>query len=326
MRTWDPAKSFVETHQRFLVTTHMYPEGDAIGSVIACACFLEALGKSAEIVIANPVPRNCQFLDPEGRIRVYDPATGEQVLADKDALIILDTSEWHRLGSLCELLRSAGLASLCIDHHASAVPLADVNVIDEHAAAASELLYDLMKESGHQPSPPAATALYTAVATDTGWFRFTNTTPAVHEMCADLMRRGANPTEIYEQAYERKSWGRIRLEQHVLSTFHTEAEGAIIWFAVTRETMQETGATRDDTERLFDLVRGIEGVELALYFSETEDDKIKVGLRSRERVDVMQLAKRFGGGGHRRAAGILLDEREIDLVIEKVLAAARNAI
>lgn len=323
MVDWTAAIEMIRAHRHFLVTTHFQADGDAVGSEQAMAMILRQLGKDVVILNDDPVPRNYRFLDPQNGHEVFDAARSADRLARCEVAVVLDCGAWSRLGRLGEALREMATPILCIDHHRSNEGFGPVCVIDESACAVGEMVYDLAGAVGVQVDAAMASALFVAIGTDTGWFRFSNTTARAFELAVELMKRGASPHELYSHVYDNLRPERLRLLSQALETLRYECCGRLAWFKITREMFQQCGADEEDVEGFVDVVRCVRGVEVVILFREGPDGRTKVSLRSKGEADVGKIAGAFGGGGHARAAGIRFRE-SLDESIEKVLARARH--
>jgi len=322
---WDTLIQFIRAHGRFLVTTHEHPDGDAIGTQVGLALFLEELGKGALMANQDPVPRIYGFLDPDGRVRAYRPERDDAELAACDAAIVVDVATLERTGRVGEALKRLGTPLACIDHHVTNGGFAGVNVLVSEAASASSLVLDLIRTLGHRPSRRVAEALYVGLATDTGWFRFANAAPQAYRDAAELVAAGAYPPRVYELVYEDLTWERTHLLARALATLRSEADGRIAYVTVTRAMFEETGANDEEVEGFVDKLRELGGVEIIAMFRETPQGGTRVSLRAKHDLDVGSLAARFGGGGHRRASGINLDA-PLASAVPLILAAARECL
>lgn len=321
---WNKVKKIINTYDSFLITSHINPDGDAIGSEVALKAFLEDKDKSVIVVNSSATPQSLAFLDPEAEILIFLRDADKSVLDDVDAVFILDVNNWEHLGSLKRALETSSLPRVCIDHHEGAdAAFADVLINDTTAAATGMLVHDLIKAMKGNVSRTIADAVYAALITDTGTFRFSNTDARAFELALDLYNRGANPFELHRSVFGSKSWGAGRLLGPVLSTVETTAEGRLAWIRVTQAMMHKASAIYDDTDGFVDLVRAIKGVELVLFFKEIPDGKIKVSLRSNGKVDAFVIAESFGGGGHKMASGMKLDG-PMEKAIRKVVSACQQ--
>jgi bifunctional oligoribonuclease and PAP phosphatase NrnA len=319
---WFDVIELIRRHRRFLASSHEHPDGDAIGAMLGLGLLLEELGKDALLVLDDPVPRIYRFLDPDARIRCYEPSRDDPALAACDAAFVLDVGSLDRVGKVGAALARHRVPTVCIDHHATNDTFADVNVVVRDAASTASLIFDLLRALGRQPSPAIADALLTGLATDTGWFRFPNTSPQALRDAAALREAGADPARIYARVYEDLSAARMRLLGLAMADLREEAGGRLVYFVVTRPMFAETGAEDSEVEGFVDSFRKIGGVEIIVFFREQPDGRTRVSLRAKGDLDVGTLAAQLGGGGHRAAAGAVLDE-PLAAAMPRVLAAAR---
>ncbi len=322
---WDNFIAFINARHRFLVTTHEHPDGDAIGAQLGLALFLEELGKQALMINHDPVPRIYRSLDPDGLIRTYQPGRDDADIASCDAAIVVDVGSLERVGKVADAIRCRRMPTACIDHHVTNGGFGDVAVIIPDAASTSSLVLDLIRTLGRRPGPAIAEALFVGLATDTGWFRFANSTSQAFRDAAELVAARASPPRIYELVYENLSWPRTRLLARALSTLRSDADGRIAYVAITRAMFEETGAADEEVEGFVDKLRELGGVEVIIMFRERPDGGTRVSLRAKHDADVASLAARFGGGGHRAAAGINLDSPPAT-AIPLILSAARELL
>ena len=300
-------REFLEHHQRFLLTTHINPDGDGLGSEVALARWLAAHGKHARILNDAVVPTQFLFMTGEVAIESWESELAERRFAESDALIVLDTSNRQRVGRIAQTLERAIIPIAVVDHHATHTRgFGRVNVIEPEAAATGEILFELFREWGQPIDAAIAEALYVAVMTDTGSFRYSNTDPHVHRMAAELLAHGLDPQRIHAQVHAHASAGRMRFFGEVLAALEMECDGRLVVLSARPEQFQRHGLVGADTDGHVDMPRTIAGVEAVVLFSEAEPGKTKVSLRSTGRVTVDGLASRHGGGGHVHAAGILM--------------------
>lgn len=317
---WDKIANFISNYDSFLITTHVNPDGDALGSEMALKTFLEDLDKDVIVVNSNPTPQNLMFLDPEREIKVFPYDVEKNFLDGIEALFIVDVNNSEHLGNLGRPLENCAHPRVCIDHHEGAEEhFADIFVNDTSAAATGLLIYELIKSMNGDVSRVIADAVYAALITDTGTFRFSNTDRRAFTAAAELCERGVKPYEMHRLVFASKTWGAGKLLGPVLGTVETASDGRLAWIRVTQKMMEDAGAVYDDTDGFVDLVRAIRGVELVLFFKEIQGGDIKVSLRSNGRVDAFRIAESFGGGGHKMASGMKV-KGPMDAAIEKVVA------
>ena len=322
---WSLFVEMVGRSQSFVLMSHERPDCDALGSELALAGVLTSLGKEVRIVNADPAPPHLEFIDPDGRLEVLGRGVTAEDLADTDMFIVLDTSAWIQLGPMAEVFRSATGHKVVIDHHASEDDMGAVVFKDVAAEAAGCLVYDAAGALGVSLSPRDATALFTAIATDTGWFRFGSVTPRVFRVAADLVAAGARPADLYQALYEKNTLARIHLLGLILSRIVVELDGRLTYSYVQQADFEQLGAVPSDTEDAINRALSIRGTEIGLIFVELPDGNCKVSFRSRGDIDVRRLAEQFGGGGHVAASGARLEGSLAD-GMEKVLEAARAAM
>jgi bifunctional oligoribonuclease and PAP phosphatase NrnA len=320
---WKPFVDLVRRRQRFLLTTHVRPDPDGIGSQLGMADVLEGMGKQVRLVIAGVWPPRYDFLDPDRRIRKFELPGDEY--RDVEAAVILDTGTWTQLGDFGAFLKTLTCDKLVIDHHLTQDELGATRLVDTTAEATGRLVYEAVQALGRPLTPQAANFLFAAVATDTGWFRHPNTTPATFALAEKLVAAGAKPTWLYEQIYERNTLARLKLMGTVLGRLRVVANGKVALTEIRATDYAATGAIPSDSEDLVNFPRSITGVEVGLLLMEQPAGGVKVSFRSRDKVDVNAIAKQFGGGGHRLASGATLQTTLADAEA-RVLAAVQAAL
>jgi phosphoesterase RecJ-like protein len=319
---WAPFVDLVRAHRRFLLTTHVRPDGDGLGSMLALAEVLEYQGKQTDLVITSTFPRRYLFLDPDHRIQRFAPP-GDSLRA-AEAVLVLDTGTWNQLDALGPFLRELPVPKVVIDLHVTQDDLGAARFVDVSAEATGRLVFEAVNTLGGPLTPSVASRLFVALAMDTGWFRHSNTTPATFALAAELVRAGAEPERLYEELFERNSLPRLKLIGLVLERLQVTDGGRIAHSEVRRGDYQATAATPQDTEDLVNFTRSVAGVEVGLLFMEQPRGGTKVSFRSRG-LDVARVAERFGGGGHRLASGATLPYT-LDEARTRVLEALRAAL
>jgi len=307
--------------RRIALTTHVNADGDGIGSEVGLWHLLAARRCEVFIVNPTPTPDRFGFLIPTGADLTE---RGPRVFDKADVIVVLDISDLSRLGHLAKAVQDRGVPVACIDHHVSPGTLpAGPRLVAPEATATAELVFDLASALDWPISGEAARALYVGILTDTGGFRFSNTTARALRVAAALLERGVEPESIYEQVYASAPEGRIRLMTEILQTLVVEPEVGLAWVTVPPDALDRHRATADDLDGIVEFPRSIAGVRLSLLFRSLANGRVKVSLRSMGTVDAAELAHQFGGGGHRKAAGASL-EGSVATVQERVLAAART--
>jgi len=320
------AQSFaaqLQPGQRICITTHVNPDGDGLGSEAGLVHLLKARGIDAVVTNPSPTPDRYHFLfrDLPGVERTHEAV---KELRRADLICVLDISDVGRLGMLTQTVLERGVPVACVDHHVSAGHLPDgPRYVDPGASATGELIFQLAQGNGWPLTQLAARALYVAILTDTGAFRFSNTKPAVLRTAAALLETGLDPEQIYLDVYANAPEGRARLLAETLQTLVVEPESGLAWVTVPPGALERLGATADDLDGIVEVPRSITGVRMALLFREIAAGRVKVSLRSVGTVDVAAFSRPYGGGGHTKASGLSL-EGSIAEVQATVLAAARE--
>jgi len=291
-----------------LVATHIKPDGDACGCIAAMCDVLAGLGKKVGTVFLSELPDWYQFL-----FEKKPPILGEDVKIEQlkqagyDLIVLVDVNSEKQLDKFAEFLKENDKPVLVIDHHETGDGLGDVELVDSSAAATGLIVLDLFKYAGWQVTEKIAAALFVAIATDTGWFRFRSTDEWVFSTCSELIRAGANPPQVYQKLYLNFSLQRFRLMTAAANTLELHLDGRFATQQLAQDDFARSGAAYKDTENLIDECRRIKGVEAAGLFTELADGTVRCSLRSSGAVDVARVAQKFGGGGHRAAAGATLD-------------------
>ncbi len=287
----------IKSNHRFLLTTHIHPDGDAIGSLLAMGFFLEYLGKEPVLFTEDPVPAQYLFLPGVEKIS-HDPSD----LLAAEACFVLDCGDSKRIGSISsELFKISPV--IVIDHHLSHHTFGDICWINPKSSAVGELIYHLIKSTGADISYNMAVNLYVAILTDTGSFCYASTSSEAMRIAAEMIDLGVKPWWVSQNIYENYSVNSLRLLAAVLSTLRTYYEGRVGLIAVSRDMLRATYTLIEDTGDFINYPRSIAGVQLAIFIKEIEAGCFSVSLRSRDKVNVASLAEKFGGGGHFNAAG-----------------------
>ncbi|MEW5768385.1 MAG: bifunctional oligoribonuclease/PAP phosphatase NrnA [bacterium] len=298
----------LKENESFLITAHVHPDGDSIGSQLALAHCLTQMGKDVIIINSDPVPPAYAFL-PGSRAIISPPSNISQFF---DAALILDCQGGKRLGKVESLLNRAK-TTIVIDHHPTYDPsksgLGDINFIDPSYSAVGEVIYDLIQELGIELDYVLALNLYVSILTDTGGFRHSNTTPRLHRIIAGLIEKGLNVSEIATLIYETNPLPLVQLIGDCISILKIEQEGKIAWISITSQMLKNRGIPPEEIEgeKIIDIIRSIKSVMVSVLFRETDDKLIRVNLRSKNGIKVNQTAVLFGGGGHPYAAGCTLN-------------------
>jgi phosphoesterase RecJ-like protein len=292
----DAVLSSLSRAERLLVTAHARPDGDAVGSVIACWMMLQQMGKQADMALSDRVPWIYRGLPCASQIRHLSKIEG-----DYDAVILLECNGIERTG--LDGLENRFLIN--IDHHTSGSTFANVNWIDSSACAVAEMVYHLIGASGAQLTAEMATCLYTAVLTDTGSFCYAGTDAHSFELAHNLVRLGADPVLIARDVYFSNPAAKMKLLGAALANLHHDERLAWLW--VSEADMDRAQAAEEDCEGVVNYAIGITGIKVAVFLRELRDHRVRLSLRSKGGINVAAVAERFGGGGHENASGCTLD-------------------
>lgn len=291
---------FLKNSDDFLIITHISPDGDGIGSSAALSMMLKAMGKKTALLIKEPYPYQYLFLPGAGdffSLRSYIDS-GHKA----ENLILVDCNETKRIGIDASVLSEFNFSKTAvIDHHETSKSFGDIRWIVPEAPATGLMIYHIIRHMGIKITPEMAINLYTAIAFDTGNFRYENTTPDVFRAVADLTESGAKPHLIYSSLFEKWTLNRFKLLLSVMASL--ELEDGVAMAAITKQMLSETSSTEDDTESFVSFPRILNEVKVSAIIRETDDNYYRVSLRSRSAVDVAKIAEAFGGGGHKNAAG-----------------------
>jgi phosphoesterase RecJ-like protein len=309
-----------------VLTTHVNPDGDGIGSETALASWLRGRGKDVRVINHSPLPAVYRFLDPGGTVATFDPVRDGPAIATADVIVVLDTNHPDRLESMKDPVLGSPALKVCIDHHLAPDPFASAALIDADATSTGEILYRLLFNGGDDRlTAEIATGLYCAIMTDTGSFRYPRTGRMTHTIVSRLIASGADPVRIYAEVFERWSTGRIHLLGEVLAGLATEFGGLLAHVTITREMLSRTGTSEEDTDNFTTYPMSIEGVCVGILFLEIAGG-VKISFRSKGLIPINELAMEFGGNGHRNAAGARIAGADCGEVRSRVLSAAGKYI
>jgi phosphoesterase RecJ-like protein len=313
----------IENKKFFGITTHRRPDGDGIGSSLALYWLLKSLDKQAEIIVRDPVPSSCQRLPGADEVRRV-----EEIDRDYDAVFVMECSDVDRPGI-------KNLEQQCvvnIDHHSSSELFGDINWIDSTASAVGEMIYNLCKAIGGRVTREIAECVYTALLTDTGSFHFSNTTERTFKVASELIRAGVKPAKLAESVFNSYPWSRIELLAKVMSSVRRDPTGKVAALRQTQEMLELAKATEEDAEGFVNIPLSAEDVEAVVMLKESEPGVFRASLRSKGEVNVARIAEKFGGGGHRNAAGCTMRgdwdsvENELMEMLIEAVARANNQL
>ena len=287
---WAPLRSIIDRHQSYLITTHVRPDGDALGSQRGLAALLESLGKQVTMVNATAPPANLHFMNTDGAVKKLGEDIRKDELTAVDVQIVVDTSAWQQLGAMTEVLKTSDCLRVVIDHHVSSDDLGATEFKDINSAATGELICEAAEFLGVTFDADPASWLYAAIATDTGWFRFPSTTSQTMRAGATLIDQGAHPDEIYGHIHEQRSLAKLHLSGRTLQHMQVECDGRLAWISVSRDDLEATKAVPADTEGLVNQCLTVAGSQAAFIAVELPTAQVKCSLRCRPPYDVAALA------------------------------------
>lgn len=311
---------YIKNHNNYIITSHAAPDGDNIGSSIAMTEFLKNVGKNAYHFIDDAIPDNLNFITK--RVNIYNSEQFEGVMKnDEYTIIILDCGNKGRVNISNEIIDNADY-SICIDHHEKSENFCNLNFVYEKASSTCELVYDFAKQyDENKIDELVATALYTGLATDTGHFKYDCTQTSSFYMAADLMKKGCQKQEVIKSIYQSDEYNYKRLEADLIVNY-TEKIDDICIMTMSNEILNKYQVKLKDTENIVNNTVNIKGVEVGVLLKEKENGIVKVSLRSKERVNVADIAGQFKGGGHERAAGLTLENTSLKdakiIILEKL--------
>lgn len=325
MIPWPRFVEIVQSHQRFVLTTHVRPDGDALGSELAMARILESLGKDVLLCNDFAVPPNLRFLDAETKHRRLGVDVSADQLGDREVLIVLDTTAWAQLGAMADVVKSTKAIKVVIDHHVSGDDLGAEVFKDATAEATGRLVVEAADQLGVPLVRAIAEPAFVALTTDTGWFRFSSTTANTMRLAGRLIEAGASPDQLFKDLYENDTHARLQLIGLALVHTKTELGGRLIHTWLSQADFNECGALPSDSEDIINTTLGVGGTQVAVILVEQPKGGFKISFRSRCDVDCSKIAEQFGGGGHKKAAGAFLNE-PLDVARTKILDVVRAAM
>jgi phosphoesterase RecJ-like protein len=314
--------------KRVLLTTHVRPDGDALGSTAALAMGLKQKGIDAQVLLLSHLPRKYAFIFQDNAIVFHDAETAWPAglsLDAFDAFVAVDTGTWSQLPGLQEKVIAFKKPKLVIDHHLTQEDWADVKLVIKEAAAAAEIVAEILTLWDVKIDANIASALYVAIASDTGWFQFSNTRPYTMRLAALLMEAGVDTDSLYQLLYQNERKERVALQARALGSLELLKDGRLAVMRISKADFDQTGANVPDTENLINLPLQIASVEVCVLLTEPRDfGPVRASLRSKGQIDVAKFAQQFGGGGHARASGLKLEgdfQAAHDRVVNAMLAA-----
>jgi phosphoesterase RecJ-like protein len=306
----------IESKHRFMITAHVRPDGDSLGSSLALYWILVALGKDAVVIMRDRVPHAYRSLPGADEV-----VTMPEIVEQFDGAFVIECSDIDRPG-LVGLERQNVVN---IDHHSTTALFGNINWIDSTASAVGEMIYNLCKALGVTPTKEIATCTYTALLTDTGSFQFSNTTERTFKIASELVRRGVEPAQVSQALYYSYPFSKIKLLGLALSTLERDETGTIAWIRVTRDAMELADASEEDADGIVNYALSIGDVKAVAFFKELEGNAWRISLRSKNKINVARVAEKFGGGGHKNASGCSA-EGDFETVSDRVINGLREAV
>ncbi|NLY43605.1 MAG: bifunctional oligoribonuclease/PAP phosphatase NrnA [Clostridiaceae bacterium] len=302
-----------------VILPHFNPDGDCIGSSFALQSALKKMGKKAVVVLEEDIPKMYEFLGGEFvKYKDYSDYSGI------DCVICIDCADEKRLGKRIKFFKQSNV-TINIDHHVSNTEFAEYNYIDTNSAATGEMIYDLLGELGVEIDKEIATNLYTAISTDTGSFKYSNTTSRTHRIIAELMEKGIDNADISRRVFDTFSLSKLKFISYAIERIELYEDGKIVIIPIPNKAIKDMALGENDIDGLSSLARTVEGVEVGILLMEMEPGHVKVSLRSNRYVDVSKVAFSFGGGGHVRASGCILN-MDMEQAKQKIMEAVKPLI
>lgn len=327
MVNFQKLKNIILSNNSFLITTHVNPDADAIGSEIAFYQILKTLGKKSFVINHSETPYNLKFLDKDNVIKQFNLDDHSDLFNKVDVLVALDFNRSDRTVSMKKNFEQSKAIKICIDHHQDPENFVDYEFIDTDYAATGDIIFSFINETKIVPiTKEIAEPIYAAIMTDTGSFRFERTTAKLHRKVATLLEAGVNPTEIYDKIYDQSKFSKIKLLGRALESIQLVANGKISYMIITQKDFEEFNAIESDTENFVNYNLSIENVVLGILFIELKNG-FKVSFRSKGNIPVNKLAAEFGGGGHTNASGARFFEKQMnDEIIKLILSKAESYV
>ena len=329
VKNFSIVNDLIDKSRKIVLTTHLIPDGDAIGSVLAMLEYLTAKGKEAVIINHSPTPDNYSFLDPQKQIRIFRDNEEENItiINNADLIFILDTNEFSRVKSLEKYIKNSKAKKICIDHHTGLNENNfDVIVSDTLVPATAQILYDYFyRENPNFINKEIAEYLYVGIMTDTGSFRYPRTTKKTFLICADLINRGVDPVMIYEKIYSNISIAKVKLLARLIESLTMHYDNKLVIGIITEQDFRELNADVQHVEGFSTFIMNIENVVAGIVIVELPNS-IKLSLRSKGDIKMNEFAKEFNGGGHVNAAGVSLEKQDIYKVKKNLIESIKTYI
>ena len=306
---WSHVHKVISKSKRIMLTTHENPDGDGLGAECGIYYHLKEIGFDVRIINYSPIPEEYVFLNTDNIFEHYSPKTHDSWAEDVDLVVIFDVGDFKRIRTICDVISRFDLETMNIDHHPHPENHSFThNIVDLSAAATGCMVFDYLKFARKNPIvKKSLEGIYTAVMTDTGCFKHSNTDVKCHQIAIECLDIGIQTNLIYQQLYENSTKSRIKLMGMVLTNINYSLEGKLAWFSISKQMMNKVNASKSDIDGFSDMVRSIKGVEVAIMISEHSEDKCRINFRSKGNFKINHIAKSLGGGGHAYASGAMVN-------------------
>jgi len=316
---WQALNNIIHKSNNIVLSTHVNPDGDGLGSELGLYYYLTHIGKKCKIINTSQLPKHYAFLDPDDKIEQYSNELHSEIFENCDMLIALDIGDYRRMNDIVMQINDNNIYTVSIDHHPENEIFFDMSLVDVKAPATGYLVWEFLNYNNFTDLPlEAANGLYCALITDTGSFKYNSTTPNCHKMAAHLLECGVKPYDIYDLVYERRELSQINLLSYVINNIKFYSDGEFAGYVITNDSIKSNNAKYQDVEGFTDFVRSIKGVQVAFMILEQKND-IRINFRSRGKYIINDIAKHFGGGGHELAAGATINNQSIDEINDKII-------
>ena len=319
-------KKIIEENSDFIITCHVNPDADAIGSELAFTDLLKQKNKNVRVINYSKTPYNLEFLDKDNIIEKYEAAKHDEIIKTTDVIILLDLNQISRTVKMENTVRTSGAIKVCIDHHTEPENFSEFMLVNKSYSSTGEIIFDFITQTGiAELNYNIALQLYAAIMTDTGSFRFERTTPELHRKVAILLEQGVNPYNVYDKIYAQFYLSRNKLLGYALTTLELSESGKVAYMTITQKMLKETGALEADVDGFVNYCLEIKGVQIGMLFFELKDG-VKVSFRSKLDVPVNLLAEKFNGGGHFNASGTRLYDTKLSDIKPKIIQSAEDLL
>ena len=326
MINFSQIKKIIEKNNSFVITTHVNPDADALGSELAFYYILKRMNKKVHIINNNSTPYNLEFLDKDSVIKKYDKENHDAIINNVDVVLFLDLNHINRTVRMEETIRNSGKIFVCIDHHQHPENFSEFMFINDLYSSTGEIIFDFIKETKiTKLDYEIAVPIYAAIMTDTGSFRFERTTPELHRKTAELLEAGVNPKEVFSQIYDNGNLGKLKLLGEALVSLSTNSTGEVGYIIITQEILKKTGADETDVDGFVNYCLATKDSKIGILFFELKNG-LKISFRSKTKIPVNELAAEYGGGGHFHAAGVRLFNVNLKEYVDKVVNDAEKFI